>query len=117
MVGMDYLMSSSDSLVEFSKGSRKYTCIKKALYTQNQLIIHMDLTQSHTFFFFSPFKKVHKKESPFKYTTLIVRCVWRSKVGNGNVKEVTKALRLIQVIDVVMVTRRRGQTEERRENF
>lgn len=67
----------------------------------------MDLTQSHTFFF-SPSKRVLKKESSFKYTTLVVRCVWRSKVGNGNIKKVTKALSLIQVIDVVMVTRRRG---------
>lgn len=42
---------------------------------------------------------------------------WRSEVEDGDVEEVTQALRLVQVVDVVVVTRRRGETQQGREHF
>lgn len=38
--------------------------------------------------------------------TTLITCVWRSKVGNRDVKKVTQALCLVQIIDVVVVAGR-----------
>lgn len=36
----------------------------------------------------------------------LIACMWRSKVGDRDVKKVAQALGLVQVVDVVVVTRR-----------
>lgn len=42
---------------------------------------------------------------------------WGSEVEDGHVEEVAEALRLIQVVDVVVVAGWRRQAEERREHW